>query len=131
MSLNNPIRDLREKKNLSQDAVAAAAGLSYSVFYRIEAGTGKTMQDEIDKVVKVLNKMKPGSRKLAGRPFADPKVQAAVKKARENGDSVAEVLAKHAPKPAKAAKAAATKKAAPAAKKTTRSRKKTEAESLI
>jgi transcriptional regulator with XRE-family HTH domain len=148
MPLNNPIRDLREGKNLSQDAVAEAAGLTYSVFYRIESGTGKTTQDEIDKVVKVLNKMKPGTRKLAGRPFGDPKVQAAVKKARESGGSVAAVLAKAVPAqktassngkapatgkaPAKATKAtkATTKKTAPAKKTTTRSRKAA-AESLI
>lgn len=141
MSLKNPIRDLREQKNLSQDAVAEAASLTYSVFYRIEAGTGKTTQDEVDKVVKVLNKMKPGTRKLAGRPFGDPKVQAAVKSAREAGKSVAQVLAstipaqKSTPAPAKkaAAKKAPAKKAtkAPAAKKATKAATKKAAESLI
>jgi len=144
MPLNNPIRDLREQKNLSQDAVAAAAGLTYSVFYRIEAGTGKTTQDEVDKVVKVLNKMKPGTRKIAGRPFGDPKVQAAVKKARETGGSVAAILAKQVPAqktgssaPAKSTpakttgKATKTTKTAPAKKTTTRSRRKADADSLI
>jgi transcriptional regulator with XRE-family HTH domain len=97
MSLENPIRDIRESKNLSQDTVAAACGLTYSVFYRIEQGSGKTTQAEVDKVVKVLNKMKPGNRKLAGRPFGDPKVQQAVQKARENGQSVAAVLASSRP----------------------------------
>lgn len=140
MPLNNPIRDLREQKNLSQDAVAAAAGLTYSVFYRIEAGTGKTTQEEIDRVVKVLNKMKPGTRKLAGRPFADPEIQAKVAKAREQGKSVAEIIAKAQPaqKAAPAAKKAtpAKKTATPAkktapAKKARASRSKAKAEDLI
>lgn len=87
------IRDLREKKMLSQDAVAAAAGVSYSVFCRIEAGTGKTTRDEVKHVLAVLKEMEPGTRKLAGRPFKDPAVQAAVLAAREQGGSVAAAIA--------------------------------------
>lgn len=107
--LTNPIRDIRESKNLSQDTVAAECGLTYSVYYRIEQGSGKTTQAEVDKVLKVLKKLKPGTRKIAGRPFGDAKLQAKIQAARESGASVAEVLASAVP---------AQKAAAPAAKKT-------------
>ena len=88
----NNIRDLREQKQLSQDKVAEACGLTYSVFVRIEAGEGKTTQDEVTAVMNVLREMEPGTRKLAGRPFKDADKQAAVAAARENGTSVAEAM---------------------------------------
>lgn len=87
------IRDLREKKNLAQDKVAKAAGITYSVFVRIEEGSGKTTQEEIDYVLSVLKGMEPGTRKLAGRPFDDPVKQAAVLAARASGGSVADAIA--------------------------------------
>jgi transcriptional regulator with XRE-family HTH domain len=87
------IRDLREKKQLSQDKVAAAAGLTYSAFVRIEEGSGKTTPAEIKHVLSVLKGMEPGTRKLAGRPFKDPAKQAAVAAARAEGRSVHEVIA--------------------------------------
>jgi len=86
------IRDMREAKNLSQDKVAEAAGLTYSVFVRVEEGSGKTTPEEVDHVKRVLEEMEPGTRKLAGRPFKDPEKQAAVQKARESGESVAKTL---------------------------------------
>ncbi len=86
------IRDLRESKNISQDKAAEAAGLSYSKFVRIEEGSGRTTPEEVESVLKVLREMEPGTRKLAGRPFKDPAKQAAVKAARESGQSVAAVL---------------------------------------
>lgn len=110
------IRDLREQKNLSQDKVAEAAGLTYSKFCRIEAGSGKTTPEEVASVLKVLEKMEPGTRRLAGRPFKDPAKQAAVKAAREAGKSVAAVLGNGTPAPAKKAAAPAKKAAAPAKK---------------
>ena len=104
------IRDLRESKSLSQKAVRTACGLTYSTYVRIEQGSGKTTPEEIASVLKVLEKMEPGTRKLAGRPFKDPAKQAAVQEARAAGKSVAAVLANGtAPAPAK--KAAAPKKA--------------------
>ena len=124
MATKLSIRDLREQKNLSQDKVAEAAGLTYSKFVRIEEGSGKTTQDEVDAVLKVLEKMEPGTRRLAGRPFKDPARQKAVQEARAAGKSVAAVLAATAPSPAAAApvakKATApAKKAAAPAKKAT------------
>lgn len=113
------IRDLREQKNLSQDKVAEAAGLTYSKFVRIEEGSGKTTPEEIKHVMDALKKMEPGTRKLGGRPFKDPARQAAVKAAREAGKSVHEVISSTAPAPAPApAKkaAAAPAKKAPAKK---------------
>lgn len=94
------IRDLRESKNLSEDKVAAAAGLTYSRFVRIQEGSGKTTQEEIDHVMKVLKGMEPGTRKLAGRPFKDAAKQAAVLAARENGTSVAAAMGLEVPAPA-------------------------------
>lgn len=113
------IRDLRESKNLSEDKVAEAAGLTYSKFVRIQAGTGKTTKEEIDHVMKVLKGMEPGTRKLAGRPFKDPKVQAAVLAARAEGRPVADIIASATPAPAPA-KAAAKANPAPAKKTTAR-----------
>lgn len=95
MSKKRPlnIRDLREKKRLSQDAVAAAAGLTYSRFVRIEKGEGRTTPQEVRKVLEVLKEMEPGTRKLAGgRPFKDPAVQQAVCAAREEGGSIADAM---------------------------------------
>jgi hypothetical protein len=115
MSTN--IRDLRESKNLSEDKVAEAAGLTYSKFVRIQAGEGKTTPEEIAHVMKVLKGMEPGTRKLAGRPFKDPAKQAAVLAARQNGGSVAEAIGVVTPAAAPAKKAPAKK--APA-KKTTK-----------
>lgn len=103
------IRDLREHKNLSQDRVAEAAGLTYSQFVRIEEGSGKTTAEEVAHVMAVLEKMEPGTRKLAGRPFKDPAKQAAVQAAREAGKSVAEAMGIVVPKKAPAAKKAAKK----------------------
>jgi DNA-binding XRE family transcriptional regulator len=121
------IRDLRESKQLSQDAVAEAAGLTYGVFVRIEAGEGKTTPEEVAHVMDVLEKMEPGTRKLgSGRPFKDPEKRAAVQKARETGGSVAEALGYVTPKPAK--KATAARKAP--AKKATAPAKKSMSEAL-
>jgi len=88
--MTTTIRDLRESKNLSQDKVAKAAGLTFSKYVRIEEG--KTTPDEIDNVLAVLELMEPGTRKMAGRPFKDPAKQAAVVAARQAGTSVAEAL---------------------------------------
>jgi hypothetical protein len=107
------IRDLRESKNLSQDKVAEAAGLTYSKFVRIEEGSGKTTPEEVKHVMTVLKGMEPGTRKLAGRPFKDPAKRAAVEAARANGGSVAEAIGIVPPAPAKKAPA---KKANPLAK---------------
>lgn len=96
------IRDLRESKNLSQDKVAEAAGLTYSKFVRIEEGSGKTTPEEVRHVMAVLKEMEPGTRKLAGRPFKDPEKQAAVKAARESGGSVAEAIGLNVIAPARA-----------------------------
>lgn len=124
----NPIRDLREAKRLSEDDVAEAAGLTYSKFVRIQQGSPRTTQAEIDHVVKVINKMKAKDRKLAGRPFADKALQAKLDKAREKGESIAAILGatvgtepakKAAPakaQPAKKATAPAAKKSQPAKK---------------
>lgn len=112
------IRDLREKKNLSQDKVAAACGLTYAKFVRIEEGSGKTTPEEVKAVLETLKGMEPGTRKLAGRPFKDPAKQAAVLKARAEGKSVAEVLGVATPTKATAtpAKKATPAKATPAKK---------------
>jgi transcriptional regulator with XRE-family HTH domain len=126
MPATNPIRDLRESKQLSQDAVAEAAGLTYSKFVRIEEGSGKTTPEEVAHVLAVLEKMTPSARKLAGRPFKDPAKQAAVQKARESGQSVAEALGYTVPggEVAPPAKKATRKRATPA-KKATATRKPT------
>ena len=110
----NNIRDLREFKNLSQDKVAEAAGVTYSVFVRIEEGSGKTTPEEVAHVLSVLKEMEPGTRKLAGRPFKDAAKQAAVAAARAAGTSMAETIGLATVAPAKAAPA----KKAPAAKAT-------------
>lgn len=107
------IRDLRESKNLSEDKVAEACGLTYSKFVRIQAGEGKTTPEEVKHVMTVLKGMEPGTRKLGGRPFKDPTRQAAVLAARAAGKSVAEVISSTAPAPAPA-KAPAAAKATPA-----------------
>lgn len=115
------IRDLRESKNLSEDRVAEACGLTYSRFVRIQAGEGKTTQEEIDAVLKVLEKMEPGTRKLAGRPFKDAAKQAAVAAARETGTSVAAAIAgatPQAPSPARSSKSALVATPAPAEEET-------------
>lgn len=85
------IRDLRERKNLSQDKVAEAAGLTYSAFVRIEEGRGT--QQEWEHVVNTIKSMPPGLRKLGGGPpFKDPEKQAKVREARESGRSVARAM---------------------------------------
>jgi transcriptional regulator with XRE-family HTH domain len=118
MPTKTSIRDLRESKGLSQFKVRTACGLTYAQFVRIEQGSGKTTQEEIDSVLKVLDKMEPSTRKLAGRPFKDPARQKAVQEARSAGKSVAAALASTAPAPsaAPAKKAAPAKAAAPAKK---------------
>lgn len=113
MATATTIRDLREQKNLSQDKVAAAAGLTYSQFVRIEEGSGKTTPDEVKAVMAVLKGMEAGTRKLAGRPFKDPAKQAAVLAARAEGKSVAEAIGVVVPTKAPA-KAATPAKATPA-----------------
>lgn len=107
----NTIRDQREAKQLSQDKVAEAAGLTYSRFVRIEEGSGKTTPEEVAHVLDVLEGMEPGTRKLAGRPFKDPEKQAAVEKARASGRSVAKALGYNTPAPAKKSSKAPAKKA--------------------
>lgn len=91
------IRDLRETKMLSQDKVAAAAGVTYNVFVRIEEGSGKTTPEQVAHVLHVLQGMDPGTRKLAGRPFKNPQVRALVAEARKAGESVSAVLGHAAP----------------------------------
>lgn len=86
------IRDLREQKNLSEDKVAAAAGLTYSRFVRIQEGSGKTTPEEITAVLTVLQGMEPGTRRLAGRPFKDADKRAAVAAAREAGLPVHSII---------------------------------------
>ena len=98
--MTTSIRDLREAKLLSQDNVADAVGISYSVFCRIEGGVGKTTSDEVDHVFSVLQGMDPGTRKLAGRPFKDPDVRARVAAARAAGESVSAILSRSTPEPA-------------------------------
>lgn len=107
------IRDAREKKNLSADAVAAAAGLSYSQYIRIEEGSGRTTPEEQKAVLETIKGMEKGTRKLAGRPFKDPEQQAKFNAARAEGKSVAEALG-HVIVTKASAKAAAA--AAPAKK---------------
>lgn len=114
--MSTTIRDLREKKNLSQDKVAAAAGLTYSTFVRVEEGSGKTTPAEIKHVLTVLKGMEPGKRKLAGRPFKDPAKQAAVAAARAEGKSIHEAIVSAVPSEVSAAPKPAPK---PAPKKTT------------
>lgn len=109
---NVSIRDLRESKNISQDKAAEAAGLSYSKFVRIEEGSGKTTQEEVDHVLGVLKEMEAGTRKMAGRPFKDPARQAAVVAARAAGTSVSAALGVPAATTPPKAPAAAPKKAA-------------------
>jgi transcriptional regulator with XRE-family HTH domain len=104
------IRDLRESMNLSQDKVAAAAGVTYNVFVRIEECSGKTTPQEVSNVMTALKEMEPGTRKLAGRPFKDAAKEAAVRAARETGSSVSEALGIELIKPAR--KRAPAKKAA-------------------
>jgi transcriptional regulator with XRE-family HTH domain len=101
MPAKTNIRDLRESKNLSQDKVAEAAGLTYSVFVRVEAGSGKTTPEEVGHVLAILKDMEDGTRKLAGRPFGDAKKQAAVEAARAAGTSVADAMGIVAIEPAK------------------------------
>lgn len=85
------IRDLRERKNLSQDAVAKAADLSYSAFVRIEEGRGT--QQEWEHVVDTIKQMPPGMRKLGGGPpFKDAMKQEKVREARKRGRSVARAM---------------------------------------
>ena len=106
------LRDLRESKSISMDNAAVAAGLSYSVYTRIEEGSGKTTAEEQENVRKVLVGMEVGTRKLTGRPFKDQATQDAVKKAREDGTSVAAAIASVRPTPVgKAAAPGQTKKA--------------------
>ena len=81
------IRDLRERKNLSQEKVAQAAGISFSAFVRIEEGRGTP--EERERVFEVLKEMPPGLRKLSGPPFKDPEKQRRVQEARAKGRSVA------------------------------------------
>lgn len=103
------IRDVRESKNLSQTAVADACGLTFSRYERIETGSPRTTQEEIDSVLKVLNAMPASEKKLVGRPFSDPKKQAAVEAARQAGKSVFAVIhdlpEAEAPKPRRTRKA--------------------------
>lgn len=117
----NDLRDIRESKNLSKDAVAAVLGVSGPVYARIEAGTGRTTDEEVEKARKALAKMKDGTRKLVGRPFKDKAKQAAVIAARETGTSVSSVLAASnggapAPTTTKTVTKRTTKKAAAATK---------------
>jgi transcriptional regulator with XRE-family HTH domain len=85
------IRDLRERKNLSQEAVANQAGISFSAMVRIEEGRGT--QQEWEHVVSTVKEMRPGLRKLGGGPpFKDPVKQAKVEEARKKGRSVAYAL---------------------------------------
>lgn len=109
----NNIRDLREFKNLSQDKVAEACGLTYSKFVRIEEGLGRTTPEEVREVLTVLKGMEPGTRKLpTGRRFNDPEKQAAVEAARANGGSVAEAIGLNIIPPARAPRKKTTSKAA-------------------
>lgn len=94
--MTTTIRDLREIKNLSQSKVAAACGLTYSRFVRVEEGSGKTSQEDVEAVLDVLLGMESGTRKMGGRPFNDPAKQAAVQAAREAGGSVAAALSSEA-----------------------------------
>lgn len=82
------IRDLRERKNLSQEAVAKAADITFSAMVRIEEGRGT--QEEWEHVVTTIKGMAPGLRKLGGGPpFKDPEKQKKVQEARKTGHSVA------------------------------------------
>lgn len=126
------IRDAREKKNLSADAVAEAAGLSYSKYIRIEEGSGRTTPEEQKMVLDVIKGMDKGTRKLVGRPFKDAATKAAFDAARAEGKSVAEALghvivtkstAKAAPAKAAPAKADDKLDKALAAKAPARTRK--------
>lgn len=82
------IRDLRERKNLSQEKVAEAAGLTFSALVRIEEGRGT--REEWEHVVATIKTMPPGLRKLGGGPpFKDPEKQRKVQEARKTGHSVA------------------------------------------
>ena len=90
--MTTSIRDMREAKLLSQDKVAAEAGVTYSVFVRIENNAGKTTADEVQNMLSVLQGMESGTRKLAGRPFKNPEVRARVAAARAAGESVSAAL---------------------------------------
>ena len=92
MAATKYIRDAREAKNLSADAVAEAAGLSYSRYIRIEEGSGRTTPEEQKQVLEVIKGMEKGTRKLVGRPFKDAEQQARFEAARAEGKSVAEAL---------------------------------------
>ena len=98
--MTTSIRDLREAKLLSQDKVAAAAGVTYSVFVRIEDNIGKTTPAEVQHVFSVLQGMDSGTRRLAGRPFKNPDVRARVAAARAAGESVSAILSRSTPEPA-------------------------------
>ena len=95
--MTTSIRDLREAKLLSQDKVAAEAGVTYSVFVRIENNAGKTTADEVQNMLSVLQGMESGTRKLAGRPFKNPEVRARVAAARAAGESVSAALGTASP----------------------------------
>ena len=95
--MTTSIRDLREAKLLSQDKVAAEAGVTYSVFVRIENNAGKTTADEVQNMLSVLQGMESGTRKLAGRPFKNPEVRARVAAARAAGESVSAALGTTSP----------------------------------
>jgi transcriptional regulator with XRE-family HTH domain len=91
------IRDLREKKNLSQDKVAEAAGLTYSAFVRVEQG--RTSVEEFERVLEIVKGMERGPRKLGGgRPFKDPEKQARVREARATGHSIAKAMGIRTPR---------------------------------
>jgi transcriptional regulator with XRE-family HTH domain len=88
------IRALREKKGISQDAVAQAMGTTFSRFVRIEAGTGRTTEEEIRKALATLRRMPSTGKKLVGRPYSDPEKQAAMEAARGGEDLIGAVKTK-------------------------------------
>ena len=104
---NNDIRKNRLAKNLSQDKVAEQAGLTYSQFVRIEAGTGKTTEAEVKKVLKAIRELPANTRRIAGRPFADAAKRAEVEALRTEPKAPA---AKKAAAPTKKASAAKGKR---------------------
>jgi DNA-binding XRE family transcriptional regulator len=82
------IRDQRERKNLSQERVANAMGVSFSTYVRIEEG--RHTPEEWEKATQTIRDLPPGMRKLGGGPpFKDPEKQRRVKEARQKGRSVA------------------------------------------
>jgi transcriptional regulator with XRE-family HTH domain len=121
------IRDLRESKGLSQTAAAEICGLSFSRYERIELGSPRTTDAEIAAVKKALRATKKTGKVLIGRPFSDPKKQAAVEKARAEGRSVAAVLAELEGKEAAATPAKRTAKKATATKRAANKRTTTNA----